>query len=346
MRVSPATVLLAGLFFGAGLVSAEVPQLYQFAVRASEVDARVRAHPEIDFLLEKNGKPADLEHASVDTRVESVGKLVVWLMGYPPALFERVNSYGMHAIQVHYANGWFAKFGSGAPPADTQTLGKIRLEAATGEDVSPLVEIPKPDGMMERAFQLVRWLSEKNPEGKWAQFLNSDRSGLDWEKVVITGASHGATTSARFALHKRVGRVVMFCGPRDQYEDWQGLESATPKERFFGFSHVLDGGWKDDHYPRSWQLLGLHRFGPLVDVDKEQPPYGHSRRLITAADVAGDAKRAHSGIVPGGGAMKDAGGQFVHEAVWKYLFTSPVDKAGAPVEPEKGVRMDQRTPAK
>ncbi len=337
---------MTGLLFCGVSVSAQVPQLYQFAVRASEVDARVREHPEIDFLFEKNSKPADIEHASVDTRVESAGKLVVWLMGYPPALFERLNSYGMHAIQVHYANGWFAKFGNGAPPADTQTLGKIRLEAATGEDASPLVEIPKPDGMMERAFQLVRWLSEKNPEGKWGQFLNSDRSGLDWEKVVISGASHGATTSARFAMHQRVGRVVMFCGPRDQYEDWQGLESATPKERFFGFSHVLDGGWKDDHYPRSWQLLGLHRFGPLVDVDKEQPPYGHSRRLITAADVGGDAKRAHSGIVPGGGSIKNAGGQFVHEAVWKYLFTSPVQETGSPVEPEKGVRMDQRTPAK
>jgi hypothetical protein len=79
-----------------------------------------------------------------------------------------------------------------------------------------------------------------------------------------------------------------------------------------------------------------------VNVDQTAAPFEYSRRLITAADVGGDAKRAHSGIVPGGGAMKDAGGRLLHEEVWKYLFTSPVEKTGSAVEPEKGVRMNQR----
>ena len=59
----------------------------------------------------------------------------------------------------------------------------------------------------------------------------------------------------------------MFCGPRDQTETWQALPSATPSNRFFGFSHVLDGGWTGDHYCRSWELLGLHQYGPIVNVD-------------------------------------------------------------------------------
>ncbi|MGC4121937.1 MAG: hypothetical protein QM765_46615 [Myxococcales bacterium] len=57
----------------------------------------------------------------------------------------------------------------------------------------------------------------------------------------------------------------MFCGPRNQYETWQGLPSATPKNRFFAFSHVLDGGWTGGHYCRSWELLGLQEFGPVVE---------------------------------------------------------------------------------
>ena len=58
-------------------------------------------------------------------------------MGHSAPLFERVNSYGLHAIQVHYANGWFGKFGKEpAPGDDDKFLGKIRLEAATGEDFS------------------------------------------------------------------------------------------------------------------------------------------------------------------------------------------------------------------
>jgi hypothetical protein len=106
----------------------------------------------------------------VDTRVAPQGKLVIWLMGHSPPLFERVSGYGLHAIQVHYANGWFGKFGKEPAPADEYFLGKIRLEAATGEDFSDVVSIPKPDGMMERAFQFVKWLDKENPQGTMAIF--------------------------------------------------------------------------------------------------------------------------------------------------------------------------------
>ncbi len=315
---------------------------YEFTARASQLDPRTRPHPEINFVFERDGKPADTERASVDTRVPPQGKLVIWLMGYSGPLFERVNSYGLHAIQVSYANGWFSKFGKEPPPADDKFLGKIRLEAATGENFSDVVEIPKPDGIMERAFQLVQWLAKENPQGRWDYFLSEDRKGLRWDRVIMAGSSHGSTTASRFAKHQRVDRVVMFCGPRDQYETWQALPSATPPNRFFGFSHVLDGGWTGDHYCRSWELLGLHQFGPIVDVDKTPAPYGHVRRLITAADVKGDARRAHSSVVPGGAAVKDAGGKFIHEAVWRYLFTHPVEQTGQPVPPDASCKKDLR----
>lgn len=321
------------------------PRRYEFTARASEIDPRARAHPEIEFLFEKDGKPQDVENASVDTRVAPQGKLVIWLMGHNGPLFERVNSYGLHAIRVHYANGWFGKFGKEPAPPDDKFLGKIRLEAATGEDFSDVVAIPKPDGMMERALQFVKWLAKENPQGRWDFFLTPDRKGLRWERVIMAGSSHGSTTAARFAKHQRVDRVVMFCGPRDQYETWQGLPSATPANRFFGFSHVLDTGWTGDHYCRSWELLGLHQFGPIVDVDKVAAPFANSRRLITEADVKGDAKRAHSCVTPGKAAVTDASGQFIHENVWRYLFTQPVEAVGNPVPPDPDCAKDLRSPA-
>lgn len=307
------------------------PRRYELTARASEIDPRVRAHPEISFLLEKAGKPADLQHASVDTRVAPRGRLVIWLMGPSPLLFERLNSYGLHAIRVHYANGWFSRFGNAAPPGDDKFLGRIRLEAATGEDFSDAVTIPKPDGLAERALQFVKHLAAANPPGRWDYFLADGGRSLRWDRVILAGSSHGSTTAARFAKHQRVDRVVMFCGPRDQLETWQSLPSATPSERFFAFSHVLDGGWTGHHYDRSWELLGLHRFGPVVNVDRSEPPYGHTRRLITDADVKSDPRRAHSSVVPGGSAVKDASGKFIHEAVWQYLFTHPVEHVGQPV---------------
>ncbi len=318
------------------------PRRYEFTARASQLDPRAQPHPEIDFVFEKGGKSADMENASVDTRVKPQGKLVIWLMGHSAPLFERVNSYGLLAIRVHYANGWFGKFGNAATLDDDKFLGKIRLEAATGEDFSTAVAIPRPDGMMERALQFVKWLAKENPPGRWDYFLTPDGKALRWDRVIMAGSSHGSTTAARFAKHQRVDRVVMFCGPRDQLETWQALPSATPQNRYFGFSHVLDGGWSGDHYCRSWELLGLHQFGAIVNVDKTAPPYANTRRLITDADVKGDDKRAHSSVTPGGAAVKDASGQFLHEAVWRYLFTQPVETVGQPVPPDPDCMKDLR----
>ena len=318
------------------------PQRYERSARASEIDARAKEHPEIDFVFSKQGRQSDLERATVDTRVLPQGKLVIWLMGYNPALFERISGYGLHAIQVHYANGWFSKLSRQAPPTDDKFLGKIRLEAATGEDFSEAVSIPKPDGMQERAFQFVKWLAKENPPGRWDYFLTEGGLELRWDRVIIAGSSHGSTTAARFAIHQRVDRVVMFCGPRDQHETWQGLPSKTPSNRFFGFSHVLDGGWTGNHYCRSWELLGLQQYGATVNVDQSPSPFGNSRRLITSADVKNDANRAHSSVVPGGAAVKDASGQFIHEAVWRYLFTHPVDMTGEPAPADPSCQVQRR----
>lgn len=319
------------------------PQRYHFTVRASEIDSRVQAHPEIDFLIDtKDGKPADLQQAAVDTSVAPKGQLVIWLMGHNPGLFDRWSSYGLHSIRVHYANKWFSICCTEKPVGE-HCRGNIRLEAATGEDFSEHVSIPKPDGMMERSYQFVKWLSQQHPQGRWEQFLSADGSGLNWEKVIVTGSSHGSTTAARFAKHQRVGRVVALCGPRDNFQSWQALPSATPANRFFGFSHVLDGGWTADHYCRSWELLGMHKFGPIVNVDDEKPPYGNTRRLITAFDVGGDAKRAHSSVQPGGSAARGPDGKtFLHEDVWRYLYTHPVDLVGKSVPPDPDCEKNQR----
>lgn len=333
---------MIGLFFLSTLpiVNAQTPfsdpnpQRYQLTARASEVDSRVKAHPEIGFLIDnKDGKPADIQQAAVDTRVAPKGQLVIWLMGHNQGLFDRWNSYGLHAIRVHYANKWFSVCCQGKPVGE-HCRGNIRLEAATGEDFSEDVDIPKPDGMMERSFQFVKWLSKENPQGKWEQFLNADGTDLNWDKVIVSGSSHGSTTAARFAKHQRVARVVALCGPRDNYQAWQALPSATPENRYFGFSHVLDGGWKADHYCRSWELMGLHEFGPIVNVDQVKAPYQNTRRLITDFDVNGDEKRAHSSVQPGSRAFRSPDGTYMHEDVWKYLYTHPVDVVG------KAVAMD------
>ena len=158
----------------------------------------------------------------------------------------------------------------------------------------------------------------------------------------MAGSSHVSTTAARFAKHQKFDRVVMFCGPQDQHESWQGLQAATEANRFFGFSPVLDGGWSGDHYCRSWPLPGLAKFGPIINGDQVPAPFGNSRRLITNADVRNDEKRAHRSVAPTGAAVKDASGKFLHEAVWQYLFNHLVERIGESVPPDSDCRMALR----
>lgn len=301
------------------------PQSYKLQVRASAVDPRAKEYPEIGFVFGSDEKPADMQFASVDTRVAPQGKLTLWLMGHNSGLFERLNDYGIHAIGVSYARQWFGTLCQPAP-SDAYARGRVRLEAATGLDFSNELDLQLPDGAAERTRQMLLWLTKQNPQGNWGQFLADDGSRVRWDKVILSGASHGSTTAARFAQYQRVDRVVMLCGPRDQDQDWQGLPSATPASRYFGFTHVLDGGWTGHHYDRSWELLGLQAFGPVVDVDAESPPYQNSRRLITAADVGGDAGRAHSSVTPGGSSPENAAGEKLFEPVWEYLYNHPVEK--------------------
>lgn len=317
------------------------PQAYNLTMRASLIDPRCKSHPEVGFVLEAAGKPADSEKACVDTRVPPRGQLVIWLMGHSQPLADKVNSYGLHYLQVAYAREWFGKLNT-EPLDDTQHLGNIRLEATTGIDASKAIDIPVPDSMKERAYQFVKALAKTNPAGRWDFFLTKNGQALDWEKVIISGASHGATSSARFAIAQKCARVVMFCGPRDQLDDWQGLAPATPANRFFGYSHVLDGGWSGDHYPRSWLLLGLNQFGPIVNTDEAKAPYGNSRRLITKFDVKGDANKAHGFVQVNKNPPKDAKGVALQEDVWRYLFTAPVEEVGKPVPAESATRMNLR----
>ncbi|MDA8042181.1 MAG: hypothetical protein MPJ22_07175 [Pirellulales bacterium] len=185
------------------IATVEAGQRYELSQRASKIDPAAQEHPELGFVFSdpKTGKPTDVEHAIVDTRVPSKRRLVIWLMAYSPELFDRLAGYGLHGIQVHYANRWF-----GTIPPEVRdaggVLGPIRLEAATGEDYSPLVSIPKPDGMKERARQFLRWLQKANPQGRWGQFLTNDQRDIRWEKVIMAGSSHGSTTAARFSMYQ------------------------------------------------------------------------------------------------------------------------------------------------
>jgi hypothetical protein len=70
--------------------------------------------------------------------------------------------------------------------------------------------------------------------------------------------------------------------------------------------------------------------GEIVMVDSATPPYNNSRRLISAADVNGDANKAHSAVQPGKASPKSQSGEYLYEPVWNYLFNHPIESIGKP----------------
>jgi hypothetical protein len=78
-------------------------------------------------------------------------------------------------------------------------------------------------------------------------------------------------------------------------------------------------------------LIGLQQYGPIVNVHQEKPPYGNTRRLISDADVGGNADKAHGSVTPGKASPKDASGKYLFDDAWRYLFTHPVEEVGKPV---------------
>ena len=149
-----AFLLLLGTCFVAQ--AKEENKLYELSVRASKINPQAKEHPEINYTFAKvKDKYQDMQRAIVDTRVPSRDRLVIWLMSYNAELSQYLASLGLHLIQPHYANRWFSTV-----PKEThdtgECLGNIRLEAATGEDHSALVDIPKVNGLAARSLKFVR----------------------------------------------------------------------------------------------------------------------------------------------------------------------------------------------
>jgi hypothetical protein len=113
-----------GLLLRAETVDGEVVPMVErvtFEARASELDPTAREYPEIKFGFGSDEKPQDLQSASVDLGVALRGELVIWLMGDNDALFERLNSYGLHVIRPHMR-------GRGLRPCASRNPWTVRRE--------------------------------------------------------------------------------------------------------------------------------------------------------------------------------------------------------------------------
>lgn len=265
------------------------PRLYQVTFTAEDADpAASRALGD--------------QHAFLDTRVEPQGKLVVYLHGAGDfqscgggALGPLVASFGFHWLAPCYLSNY------GVDNCGDDIAG-CRLEAFEGEDHHPFVDITRPDSIEERIVRGLGYLEQENPEGDWQYFLEGETPR--WSEIVISGHSHGASSSGLIGVYRSVARVVMLAGPYDVGQAWLELEPLTPRDRFYGFSHTGDN--QHQGHLDAFEALGLP--GAPTGVDDQDPPYADSHRLFSQASVSDAHGSVTSGDIPA----------FV--PVWEYLY--------------------------
>lgn len=278
------------------MVDLSDPQLHEFSFTPKDAD---------DAATQANAT----QLAYLDTTAPLQGRLVVYLHGAgqpstcgSAAHGKLLAAMGFHVISPCYVSD----YGVGNCGDD---IGGCRLEAFEGVDHHPFIDIPPEDSIETRVVKMLEHLQSLHPGGDW-QFFVEDGAPR-WSSIVISGISHGASTSGVIGIHRAVDRVVMLSGPLDSNQAWLKQPPLTPLDRFFGFTHTGDS----QHPGHLQSFADMMLPGEPVVVDGMAPPYGDSHRLVTSA-ATGDG---HGATQAGGPSPKD-GDLFVYEPVWRLMY--------------------------
>ena len=237
---------------------------------------------------------------------------------------------GYHVLALAYSTDVAAATVRDEP--DRQAFEKFRTEIIEGRDLWGSISVSRVDSIEHRLTKAIAYLAKTRPNEGWGQFLEGE-SKLKWGKMAVSGHSQGGGHAGLIGVKHRVARVVMTGAPKDYDRATDSpaawyRKGATPAGAFFAFNHVLDRqGCDYEQQLQNLRALGLFAFGEPVMVDKQAAPFKHSRMLFTNFEGSPtESVRAHSTVIGDGITPKDAKGEPVFRAVWKYMLTEPTTR--------------------
>lgn len=248
--------------------------------------------------------------AYLDTTATLQGKLVIYLhgAGAPTICGSKEHGRVLAGMGFHvFSPCYRSDYGVGNCGDD---IGGCRLEAFEGVDHHPFIDITPPNSIETRVVKGLLYLQAQHPGGDWQYFLDGDAPR--WDRIIISGISHGASSSGVIAMNRIVDRAVMLSGPLDTGQAWLKGQPMTAIERFWGFTHTAD----DQHPGHLQAFADLGIIGDPALVDGAQPPYGGSQRLVTSAPT-GDG---HGSTQAGGASPKDANDAYLFLPVWRTMY--------------------------
>jgi hypothetical protein len=228
--------------------------------------------------------------AGVDTRLPKIiGKLIINVEVDDGGIYDYGIKHGFHVWGGNMFHCDIAQAKDTYMSKGRDFNGNCRLETWDGVDHDPSAMVTPADSIMGKVKQALTDLAAQFPEEGWPYFLSAD-GNVRWSDVGLTGYSHGASSSIRWAKKQKVWRAVARSGPRDnicgQYPDgqcpdtvvssWLDEPSATPAENLYGLTGTTDSEYKDIVFA----MERLKFVGALVDLNTVAPPYNGSHRLF------------------------------------------------------------------
>lgn len=280
------------------------------------------------------------QFACISTNGAWRNQLVVFFPGTGgvPASFDNfcqnAANLGFHALALTYDNDTsLDDFCGNDPNADCYF--EVRTEFLTGTNSTTKTNITRVNSIEFRLAAFLNYLHTNNPAEGWGQYLIRTNqfwaNALAWTNFILAGHSQGSGYAAFIAKQREVQRVVTFVGGDywlfgEQAAAWNFLPSATPVERWFGFTHSKDAFPVGVQMPK-WEAQELTRFGPVVDVTMEQPPYHYSHTFASTLEpcpnVFGNIEY-HGATVNDPPQVRDSNGVPFYAGVWTHMLTGPL----------------------
>ncbi len=272
------------------------PRLHEHALDPASID------PSVADSLET-------QYAQLDTRALPLGRLVFFLPGAnnTPSNWRDhgrlLASMGFHVVIPHYNNRW----GSGCAGMPGSCNTNTRWEALTGEDLSPVITASRADSAEGRVIAMLEHLVSEHPGGDWGYYLDGS-GGLRYERTIIAGISHGASSTGLYATRRPFWRAVMHSG------GWgaAGDAPATPISEWYGLSHTAD----EQHAGHLGSWMSANMLGAPTSIDGASPPFGGAHQLITSAS----STYPHCSVCVHSSSPRDAMGDYAFEPAWRVMY--------------------------
>ena len=293
-------------------------------VNPQNTDSQISTHLEPHYVVINRGVPRK-------------NQLVVFFPGtgglplYYQLFSNRAADLGFHVVNLNYPNDDAVNDLCGAPNADLDCYGKVRLETIDGIDRTPLVNVNRANSIENRLAKLLIYLRTQFPNDNWTQFLGNN-AAIQWSKIVVAGHSQGGGHAGIIGRYHPVSRVIMFAamdfsGVAGMPANWIARPETTPNatsaDRFFGFSHMRDESVNFTVLTtRIWTAYGMNNYGGVVNVDNAAAPYNNTHSLTS--DYKCRNANAHGCIVVDAFTPINTTGTAIFRPVWEYLLSGTV----------------------